>query len=153
VGSAEGRQETIYEHAGGADAWLRLAAAQYRRCLEDPVLTPQFGTVPRAGHVEHLATWLAEVFGGPDEYTRHQGGHGGLLAHHANMSISETQRQRFVEVFLAAADEVGLPADDAFRGRLRAYLEWGSQIAVAVSQPGADVTTDQPVPRWGWTAP
>jgi hemoglobin len=146
-------EPTMFEYAGGSEAWQRLAAAQYRRCLEDPVLTPVFGTVPRPGHVEHLAAWLAEVFGGPDEYTQRLGGHAGLLGHHANLGITEPQRVRFVEVCLAAADEAGLPADDRFRGRLREYLEWGTRIAVAVSQPGADTSSDQPTPRWGWDHP
>jgi hemoglobin len=57
---------------------------------------------------------------------------------------------RFVDAFLESADEVGLSADPAFRRRLRAYLEWGSTIARDVSQPGADVTSDEPVPVWGW---
>jgi hemoglobin len=56
-----------------------------------------------------MAAWLAEVFGGPDAYTTGLGGHGALLSHHANLSISESQRRRFVEVFLSAADEVGRP--------------------------------------------
>ena len=97
-----------------------------------------------------VAAWLGEVFGGPDIYTRELGGHGALLRHHANLAITEPQRQRFVEAFLAAADETGLPDDERFRERFRAYLEWGAAIAVDVSQPGADLTTDQPVPRWDW---
>ena len=55
-----------------------------------------------------------------------------------------------MEVFVEAADEVGLPSDERFRRRLREYTEWGSRIAVAISQPGADVTTHEPVPHWGW---
>jgi len=141
---------TLFDHMGGAEALHRLADAQYRRCLTDPVLTPVFGTRGRPGHVDHLAAWLGEVFGGPDVYTRELGGHGALLRHHANLSITEEQRRRFVEVFMEAADEVGLPADERFRRRFREYLEWGSGIAKAVSQPGADVSSKEPVPRWGW---
>ncbi len=143
-------ESTLFEHAGGAAAFLRLADAHYRRCLTDPVLIPVFGTRGRPGHVEHLAAWLGEVFGGPDVYTRQLGGHGGLLRHHANLSITEEQRRRFVEVFMEAADEAGLPADQPFRRRLREYLEWGSGIAKEVSKPGADVTSTEPIPRWGW---
>jgi hemoglobin len=141
---------TLFRHMGGAEAVHRLAEAQYRRCLTDSVLTPVFGTrgVPR--HVEHLAAWLGEVFGGPDLYTRELGGHGALLRHHANLSITEEQRRRFVEVFLEAADEVALPTDERFRRRFREYLEWGSGIALAVSQPGVDTSSTEPVPRWGW---
>jgi hemoglobin len=143
---------TIFEYAGGAPAWQRLAEAQYRRCLTDPVLIELFGTEGRPGHADHLAAWLGEVFGGPDRYTRELGGHGALLRHHANLAITQPQRERFIESFLAAADEVGLPDDDRFRGRFRAYLDWGTAIAVAVSQPGADTSSDQPVPHWGWEA-
>ena len=141
---------TMYEFAGGAEVWQRLAAAQYRRCLADPLLSEVFGTEGRPEHAEHLGAWLAEVFGGPDDYTRDLGGHGGLLAHHGDLSINEPQRARFVGVFLAAADEVGLPDDPRFRQRLTEYLNWGSEIAVEVSQPGADVTSTDPVPRWDW---
>jgi hemoglobin len=143
-------EPTIFKHLGGADALHRLADAQYRRCLADPVLSPVFGTQGRPGHVEHLAAWLGEVFGGPDSYTRELGGHGALLRHHANRAITEAQRERFVEVFLEAADEAGLPDDERFRRRFREYIEWGSRIAMAVSRPGADITTHEPVPRWTW---
>jgi hemoglobin len=143
-------ESTLFDHIGGAEALHRLAEAQYRRCLTDSVLTQLFGTLGRPGHVEHLAAWLGEVFGGPDVYTRELGGHGSLLRHHANLSITEEQRRRFIEVFIEAADEVGLPADERFRRRFREYIEWGSGIAMAVSQPGADVSSTEPVPRWGW---
>ena len=143
-------EPTIFEHLGGADALRRLADAQYRRCLTDSVLIQVFGTEGRPGHVEHLAAWLGEVFGGSDFYTRELGGHGALLRHHANLAITEAQRQRFVEVFLQAADDAELPSDERFRRRFREYIEWGSRIAMAISQPDADITTHEPVPHWGW---
>ena len=31
-----------------------------------------------------------------------------------------------------------------------AYVEWGTRIALANSQPGADPPPEAPVPRWGW---
>lgn len=142
--------QTIYEYLGGDAPLLRLAAAQYGRCLSDPILTPVFGTDGRPGHVEHLAAWLGEVFGGPATYTERHGGHGGLLRHHANLQITDEQRRRFVEVFVEAADEVGLPDSPIFRKRFREYIEWGANIAQSVSQPGASVESDQPVPRWDW---
>ena len=143
-------EQTIFEHLGGEQALKRMAAAQYRRCLTDPVLVQVFGTTGHPGHVEHLAAWLGEVFGGPDTYTRELGGHGALLRHHANLSISDEQRQHFVRAFLEAADEAGLPTDERFRRRFREYIEWGARIAMSVSGPGADLTTHEPVPRWGW---
>jgi truncated hemoglobin YjbI len=31
-----------------------------------------------------------------------------------------------------------------------AYVEWGTRLALANSQPGAEVFEHAPVPRWGW---
>jgi hemoglobin len=91
------------------------------------------------------------VLGGPRRYTEHHGGHEALLRHHAGRRIAEHQRARFVEVFFAACDEAGLPGDPRFRERLRAYLEWGTAIAVEVSrQDPSEVASDEPVPVWDW---
>ena len=60
---------TIADFAGGPEAFRRLAEIQYSRCLEDPVLQEIFGTEGRPDHVEHLAAWLTEVFGGEPRYT------------------------------------------------------------------------------------
>jgi hemoglobin len=49
-----------------------------------------------------------------------------------------------------AADDAELPADPEFRAALAGYLEWGTRIAMANSQPGADVVRHAPVPHWGW---
>jgi hemoglobin len=141
---------TLYEYAGGDSALRRLAEAQYRRCITDPVLVEIFGTKGRPAHVDHLADWLSEVLGGPKLYTEKHGGHEALLRHHAGLGIDEHHRERFVGAFLEAADEVDLPGHPVFRRRLREYLEWGSKIAEEVSQPGADASSDQPVPVWDW---
>jgi len=142
--------QSLYAYAGGSDAMRRVAGAHYRRCLTDPVLSQVFGTTGHPEHVEHLADWLGEVLGGPKRYTELHGGHAALLAHHAGRSITEPQRARFVEAFLEAADEAGLPDEPRFRAALRDYLEWGTAIARDVSRPGADVSSDEPVPVWTW---
>lgn len=141
---------TIFEYAGGRDAMHRVAAAHYRRCRTDPILAQVFGGRDRPEHVDHLADWLSEVFGGPAYYTERHGGHGALLRHHAGLAITEAQRQRFVEAFMEAVDEAGLPEDPRLRERLRAYAEWGTRIALDVSQPGANTDSSDPVPRWNW---
>ena len=113
-------EPTIFEHLGGAEALHRLAAAQYRRCLTDPVLNQVFGTEGRPGHVEHLAAWLGEVFGGPDTYTRELGGHGALLRHHAKLAITDAQRQRFVQAFLDLVTGIDPPRTPRIQAWTRA---------------------------------
>ena len=41
-------------------------------------------------------------------------------------------------------------ADPEFRSAFAAYIEWGTRIALANSQPGATPPPQAPVPRWGW---
>lgn len=144
---------TLYEYAGGMPAFERLAEAHYRRSLADPVLSAQFGTTPQPDHAAHLAAWLAEVFGGPKTYSESFGGHDGMVGHHMGRAIDETQRARFVEVMMQAADEAGLPDDEAFRARFRAYVEWGTKLAVMFSRPGAKAPHGGKVPEWDWDKP
>jgi hemoglobin len=145
------REQMLYAFAGGAEAMQRLAAAHYRRCLTDPVLTQVFGKTGRPGHVEHLAAWLGEVFGGPATYSEHLGGHAGMVRHHLRLGITEEQRQRFVEAMMESAAEVGLPDDPEFRQQLREYFEWGSGVAKYFSNASDPHPPEsEPTPLWGW---
>ena len=73
-----------------------------------------------------------------------------MLAKHRGLTLTETQRRRWVARMLDAADDVGLPADPDFRSTFVAYLEWGTRFAVANSQPDAAVMEHAPIPHWGW---
>ncbi len=141
---------TLYEHVGGEPALHRLVAAWYPTVLADPLLHPLFGD-GHDGHVDHLTAFLAEVFGGPPRYTAELGGFPALLAPHRGRQIREDQRQRFVDLFVAAADATGFPADARSRDALTGYLEFGTRVAVQNSHATDDVGLHpcQEVPRWG----
>ncbi|MBU2664498.1 group II truncated hemoglobin [Actinoplanes bogorensis] len=140
---------TLYDWAGGAGALQRLCEAFYRLVLKDELLVPLFAHMD-PGHPRYVAMWLGEVFGGPAGYTAERGGYPAMLGHHLGRAITEPQRRRWVNLMLDAADEVGLPDDPEFRSAFVAYLEWGTRLAVANSQPGAEPPREAPVPRWGW---
>lgn len=147
--SADGDTPTLYEWAGGREAFSRLTAAFYARVRADDILGPVFAHMP-GDHPEHVATWLAEVFGGPPQYTDEHGGYPHMLAKHEGLAIQEHQRFRWVSLIAQAADEAGLPSDPEFRSAFLAYLEWGTRLALSNSQPGAEPPPQAPVPRWGW---
>jgi hemoglobin len=140
---------TLYEWAGGAPALLRLTEVFYDRVRADAVLAPVFAQMPH-DHPQHVATWLGEVFGGPPSYTEEHGGYPHMLAKHRDRALTEPQRRRWLELICDAADDAGLPADPEFRSAFVAYLEWGTRLALANSQPGAEPPPEAPVPRWGW---
>jgi truncated hemoglobin YjbI len=73
-----------------------------------------------------------------------------MVSKHLGLAISEAQRARWAHLIGLAADDAGLPADPEFRSAFAAYIEWGTRIALANSQPGADPPREAPVPRWGW---
>lgn len=140
---------TLYEWAGGADAFERLTQVFYTRVADDPILAPVFAHMD-AQHPQHVAAWLAEVFGGPASYTDDHGGYPHMVSKHLGVSITETQRRRWAQLIGECADEAQLPADPEFRSAFVAYVEWGTRIALANSQPGVTPPPDAPVPRWGW---
>ena len=102
-------------------------------------------------HVDHLTAFTAESFGGRI----------GSLANglrfttspvHRGCRITEEQRQRFVELYMAALDATEMPSDPAFRGAVREHLEFGSKVAMQILHAE---TEDQlhplrEVPRWTW---
>lgn len=101
-------------------------------------------------HPRHVATWLAEVFGGPSDYMEHHGGYAHMLSKHLGMAITEVQRFRWVGLIAQSADEAGLPGDPEFRSAFMAYVEWGTRLAMGNSQPEVSPPRRAPVPRWGW---
>src|SRR6266567_8658485 len=113
---------SLFEFAGGDQAFLALAAATHERCLQDPELNHPFGHGVGPNHLEHLAAYWAEVFGGPPRYSRSLGGHSAMLGIHAGQGAGEDLGARFVACFVQAADDAGLPADPDFRAAFRAYM-------------------------------
>ena len=140
---------SLYEWAGGAEALERLTANFYARVVEDDVVGPLFARMDPA-HPRYVAVWLAEVLGGPSRYTDERGGYHHMLGRHLGKAITEPQRRRWVSLLMDAADDAGLPDDPEFRAAFFGYIEWGTRLARANSQPGARPPQQAPVPRWGW---
>ena len=142
---------TLFEFAGGEQAFLALAAAHHARCLADPQLNHPFshaGQHPR--HVERLADYLAEVMGGPASYSQSCGDQSGVLRMHAGNGDMGDLGERFLRCFDLAADDANLPTDPTFRAALHAYMRWAVDDVLAYSAEDAVVAADAPMPRWGW---
>lgn len=144
------RSETLFEAVGGIDALRRLSNTFYDAVLADPLLAPVFADFSRT-HVEHVAVWLAEVFGGPTGFTDELGGHQSLLRSHLGLSITEEQRLRWMELMTTAVEKE-LPGDELLRRRVLEYFDWGTTIArdVSADPVGQDLGDPGPTPRWGW---
>jgi hemoglobin len=144
------RQPSIFEFAGGEQAFLALASAHHERCLQDPVLNHPFSHPGHPDHVQRLATYWAEVFGGPPRYTQSCGDQSWMLGIHAGTGAEDDLGERFVRCFVQAADDAGLPGDAEFRAALRAYMEWAVAQVMACSPPGSQVPAGLVLPHWSW---
>jgi hemoglobin len=142
---------TLFEFAGGDAAFLRLAAAHHARCLADPELNHPFSHADlNPQHVARLGAYWAEVLGGPPRYSQECADQSSLLRLHAGNGEMGDLGQRFVECFVAAADDAGLPADPEFRASLRAYMEWAVDEVLSYGSEDAHVQSGLPMPRWTW---
>jgi hemoglobin len=141
---------SMFEFAGGEPAFLTLAAATHERCLQDPELNHPFSHGLNPQHLEHLAAYWAEVFGGPARYSESFGGHSGMLEIHAREGTGDDFGPRFVACFMQGADDAGLPDDPDFRAQLRAYMEFSTEEVVSYAPADAQVQPGLPIPRWGW---
>jgi hemoglobin len=140
----------MFEFAGGEQVFRVLAVAHHERCLQDPELSHAFSHPGNPQHVERLADYWAEVFGGPARYSEFHGGHSAMLGIHAGQGTGEGWDARFVACFMQAADDAGLPDDSDFRAGLRSYMEWATREVVSYAPPGTRVPADVRAPRWSW---
>jgi hemoglobin len=140
---------TLYDWLGGIAALERLTGRFYERVRDNAILAPVFAHMD-GEHPQHVAAFLAEVLGGPAEYSATHGGHPHMIRQHLDRHLSQVQRREWVALLLDTADELALPDDPEFRSALVGYLEWGSRLAVLNSQSSAQVDADAPMPRWGW---
>jgi hemoglobin len=141
---------TLFEWAGGMEAFEKLFDRFYDKILADDLLEPVFKHMSDE-HRLHVAHFVAEVLGGPKIYSEQEGSHFKMISKHLQKYLTEAHRKRWMELLLLTADELLLPDDPEFRSAFMAYLEWATRIAVINSRTD-EVTelADSPMPQWGW---
>ncbi len=140
---------TLSAWAGGAERIRRVVEHFYGAAIHDALLGPLFGALGPE-HVEHVARFIDEVLGGPPTYGEKHGGHAEMVRRHVGKRISDAQRKRWLELWLASADACGLPDDAEFRSALVGYLEWGSRLAMTNSKLDHAPAVASEMPKWGW---
>jgi hemoglobin len=143
---------SLYEFAGGESAFLALAAAHHARCLADPELNHPFSRPDQhPQHVERLAAYWAQALGGPPTYSGSCGSHAGVVHLHCGNGDLTDLNRRFLACFVAAMDDVGMPADAEFRASMRAYMVWAiGEISGREDDASPAVAEEAPVSRWSW---
>lgn len=142
---------TLFEWAGDMNTFRHLFDRFYDKVLKDDLLGEVFKNMSPE-HVNHVAHFVAEVFGGEKLYTTIDGGsHSKMIGKHIGKMLTEEKRQRWMQLLIQTADEVGLKDDPEFRSAFVGYLEWGTRLAVINSQLTTNpMQTNEPMPKWGW---
>ena len=102
---------------------------------------------PNANKREQVSSALVSdgrFSAGRPSYTEERGGNPHMLGKHRGVALSEDMRRRWVSLICDAADEAGMPADSEFRSAFPAYIEWGTRLALASSQPGTEPRSTRP---------
>lgn len=146
-------KQTIFEAAGGMDAFLRLAEAWHRRCLADPIVSHAFSHGYHPRHTERLAAYWAEALGGPAAYTSSLGHESSVVRMHSGNGEHAEMDERAQICFAQAVEDAKLPDDPALRETLRAYFRWATAAMSAYPDSADDVPDGLALPRWSWSGP
>lgn len=112
---------TLYEQAGGFDALLALCHHWTELCLADPVAEHPFSKQDiHPQHVERLAAYLAEAFGGPPLYTGGYGDETSMQRIHAGNGEHVELDEICLRLFDRALDDVGITGETG--RRIAAYF-------------------------------
>jgi hemoglobin len=144
-------EQSVFEAVGGEQAFLDLAHAWHERCLADPVVSHAFshpGQHPQ--HLERLAAYWAEAFGGPATYTHTMADQSHVERLHAGNGEHEEMDRRAIACFVQALDDAGLPDDERLRRTLVDYFTWGVELMAAHPRSPDDVPAGLGLPRWSW---
>jgi hemoglobin len=145
-------RESIYDYVGGDDAFLALASALNDRCIADPVLNHPFSHPSHPQHLERLAAYLAEVLGGPPNYSA-LGGHSAMLEQHAGTGADDDYAARFLACFDQAVEDAQFPDDRELRGVLHDYMAWATSEVNEISPVGVSAPVGRAMPHWSWDGP
>lgn len=113
----------LYERVGGEPFFVALVDRFYAGVAGDPVLRPLYPddlTEPKA----HLASFLAQYWGGPPTYSEERG-HPRLRMRHAPFVIGTLERDAWLRHMVSAVRDGHLAPDD--EAELVAYFEMAAQ--------------------------
>jgi hemoglobin len=105
------QEQDVYS-AIGEDGFTRLIAAFYRRIPDDDLLGPMYRGRDLAAAEQRLRDFLIFRFGGPQRYVE-QRGHPRLRMRHFPFTITESSRNRWIQLMTEALADAQLPPEPA----------------------------------------
>jgi hemoglobin len=142
---------SVYEAAGGADFFLRLADAWHSRVMADEVVSHAFSHGFHPEHSRRLAAYWAEALGGPPGYSGSYDDETSVVRMHSGNGPHEDMDRRAIVCFDQALTDVGLSDDDVLRTVLHNYFAWATNTTMSRYERSADDVPDGlRIPLWSW---
>ena len=145
--------QSIFEVAGGRQAFVDLAYAWHVRCLADPIVSHAFSHGFHSQHTERLAAYWIEALGGPPEYTESMGSETSVVRMHAGNGEHKEMDERAIACFLQALDDAGLPDFPRLRSTLKDYFRWATERMSGHPTSADQVPEGLALARWSWNGP
>ncbi len=143
--------ETVYEAAGGADGFLRLAGAWHARVMADEVVSHAFSHGFHPEHTERLAAYWTEALGGPMTFSTEYGDETSVVRMHSGNGPHDEMDGRAIVCFDQALADVGLADDEWLRQALHDYFAWATTTTMSRYHRSADDVPDGlTIPHWSW---
>jgi hemoglobin len=119
----------------GEEGFEKLTASFYKRVKEDDLIGPMYPSDDWEGSEERLREFLLFRFGADQSYLEKRG-HPRLRGRHMPFQIGVAERDRWIELMGAAAEET-IP-DDEIRGSIMAFFK---QVADFIrNQPEGEIS-------------
>ncbi len=119
----------------GEEGFEKLTASFYKRVKEDDLIGPMYPSDDWEGSEERLREFLLFRFGADQSYLEKRG-HPRLRGRHMPFRIGVAERDRWIELMGAAAEET-IP-DDEIRGSIMAFFK---QVADFIrNQPEGEIS-------------
>lgn len=119
----------------GEEGFEKLTASFYKRVKEDDLIGPMYPSNDWEGSEERLREFLLFRFGADQSYLEKRG-HPRLRGRHMPFRIGVVERDRWIELMGAAAEET-IP-DDEIRGSIMAFFK---QVADFIrNQPEGEIS-------------
>lgn len=149
----ESPAQSIFEAAGGEDAFLALAEAWHHRVMEDAVVSHAFSHGYHPRHAERLAAYWSEALGGPPAYSREYGDESFVLRLHAGNGEHDEMDELANVCFEKALVDSGIPDDGRLHETLAAYFRWATTAMTSYPESPDQVPAGLSIPRWSWQGP
>ncbi len=98
---------TVFDAAGGAEAFKILVERFYAGVAADPVLRRVYPEEDLSGATERLTLFLIQYWGGPNTYSALRG-HPRLRLRHQPFAIGQAERDAWMTHMTAAVESLGL---------------------------------------------